>query len=72
MLRAPVRRQCRHDSDIHSGTRKLTRRSRNLIHASDSFDAATTEIGLWFAADELSDYKVSYSLDEILLGVNEA
>ena len=32
-----------------------------MIHASDSFDAATTEIGLWFSKDELSDYKVSHT-----------
>ncbi|KAL7419014.1 nucleoside diphosphate kinase Ndk1 [Cryptotrichosporon argae] len=30
---------------------------RNLIHASDSFEAATKEIGLWFAEAELSDYE---------------
>ncbi|EIW71310.1 nucleoside-diphosphate kinase [Tremella mesenterica] len=30
---------------------------RNLIHASDSFDAATKEIGLWFAETELSQYE---------------
>lgn len=33
--------------------------SRNLIHASDSFDSASKEIGLWFAQDELAEYKVS-------------
>lgn len=31
--------------------------SRNLIHASDSFDAATKEIGLWFNDSELSEYE---------------
>ena len=30
---------------------------RNLIHASDSHDAATKEIGLWFAEAELSEYE---------------
>ncbi|WVQ98000.1 hypothetical protein IAU59_005120 [Kwoniella sp. CBS 9459] len=30
---------------------------RNLIHASDAFDSATKEIGLWFAEEELSDYE---------------
>ncbi|ODN94372.1 nucleoside-diphosphate kinase [Cryptococcus wingfieldii CBS 7118] len=30
---------------------------RNLIHASDAFDSATKEIGLWFAQEELSDYE---------------
>ncbi|KAL1407386.1 nucleoside diphosphate kinase Ndk1 [Vanrija albida] len=30
---------------------------RNLIHASDSFEAATKEIGLWFQQGELSDYE---------------
>lgn len=29
---------------------------RNLIHASDSFDAATKEIGLWFTEKELPEY----------------
>lgn len=33
--------------------------SRNLIHASDSFDSATKEIGLWFGESELAEYKVS-------------
>jgi nucleoside-diphosphate kinase len=28
-----------------------------LIHASDSFDAATKEIGLWFNDSELSEYE---------------
>jgi hypothetical protein len=30
---------------------------RNLIHASDSHEAATKEIGLWFAEAELSEYE---------------
>ncbi|GMK55382.1 hypothetical protein CspeluHIS016_0204380 [Cutaneotrichosporon spelunceum] len=30
---------------------------RNLIHASDSFDSATKEIGLWFKENELSQYE---------------
>ncbi|RSH92111.1 hypothetical protein EHS25_008524 [Saitozyma podzolica] len=30
---------------------------RNLIHASDSFDAATKEIGLWFDSAELAEYE---------------
>ncbi|WVR04568.1 hypothetical protein IAU60_001575 [Kwoniella sp. DSM 27419] len=30
---------------------------RNLIHASDAFESATKEIGLWFAPEELSDYE---------------
>jgi hypothetical protein len=33
--------------------------SRNLIHASDSFDSASKEIELWFAQAELAEYKVS-------------
>lgn len=41
--------------------------SRNLIHASDSFGAATTEIGLWFAKDELADYKVSDQAPDVVL-----
>ena len=31
--------------------------SRNLIHASDGFDSATKEIGLWFDEAELADYE---------------
>lgn len=30
---------------------------RNLIHASDAFESATKEIGLWFAPEELSEYE---------------
>lgn len=30
---------------------------RNLIHASDSFESATKEVGLWFSESELSDYE---------------
>lgn len=30
---------------------------RNLIHASDGFDSATKEIGLWFDEAELADYE---------------
>jgi len=30
--------------------------AQNLVHASDSVETATTEIDLWFAADELLDY----------------
>ncbi|KAK1921535.1 nucleoside diphosphate kinase [Papiliotrema laurentii] len=30
---------------------------RNLIHASDGFDSATKEIGLWFDEAELSEYE---------------
>jgi len=29
---------------------------RNIIHASDSFEAATSEIGLWFSKEELAEY----------------
>ncbi|RSH83419.1 uncharacterized protein EHS24_007103 [Apiotrichum porosum] len=32
---------------------------RNLIHASDSFDAATKEIGLWFTESELPEYTLN-------------
>lgn len=32
---------------------------RNLIHASDSFDSATKEIGLWFKEQELSNYETA-------------
>lgn len=32
---------------------------RNLIHASDSFDSATKEIGLWFKESELSNYETA-------------
>lgn len=32
-------------------------RRRNLIHASDGFDSATKEIGLWFDEAELSEYE---------------
>lgn len=32
---------------------------RNLIHASDSFESATKEIGLWFKQNELSDYETA-------------
>lgn len=32
---------------------------RNLIHASDSFDSATKEIGLWFKEAELSNYETA-------------
>jgi hypothetical protein len=28
-----------------------------LIHASDAFDSATKEIGLWFNESELADYE---------------
>lgn len=31
--------------------------SRNLIHASDGFESATKEIGLWFDEAELADYE---------------
>ncbi|MDT3960733.1 nucleoside-diphosphate kinase [Staphylococcus kloosii] len=30
---------------------------RNIIHGSDSVEAATKEINLWFNTDELSDYE---------------
>ncbi|PWN51071.1 NDK-domain-containing protein [Violaceomyces palustris] len=30
---------------------------RNIIHASDAFDSATKEIGLWFDPKELADYE---------------
>lgn len=32
---------------------------RNLIHASDSFESATNEIGLWFTPEEIADYKTA-------------
>lgn len=32
---------------------------RNLIHASDSFESATKEIGLWFKENELADYETA-------------
>ncbi|KDN42629.1 putative nucleoside-diphosphate kinase [Tilletiaria anomala UBC 951] len=32
---------------------------RNLIHASDGFDSATTEIGLWFSDAEIASYKTA-------------
>ncbi|KAF1562049.1 Nucleoside diphosphate kinase B, partial [Eudyptes schlegeli] len=30
---------------------------RNIIHGSDSVESAETEINLWFAPDELVDYR---------------
>ncbi|KAH9807037.1 nucleoside diphosphate kinase [Melampsora americana] len=32
---------------------------RNIIHASDSFESATHEIGMWFKENELSEYKTA-------------
>ncbi|KAK0552883.1 nucleoside diphosphate kinase Ndk1 [Tilletia horrida] len=32
---------------------------RNIIHASDSFDSATNEIGLWFDPKELAEYQTA-------------
>lgn len=32
---------------------------RNIIHASDSFAAATKEIGMWFDESEISNYKTA-------------
>ena len=29
---------------------------RNIIHGSDSYESATTEIGLWFKSDELKSW----------------
>ena len=31
--------------------------AQNIVHASDGPDAAVTELGLWFADDELFDYE---------------
>ena len=31
--------------------------AQNIVHASDGPEAATTELGLWFRADELLDYE---------------
>ena len=31
--------------------------AQNIVHASDGTEAATTELALWFAADELFDYE---------------
>jgi nucleoside-diphosphate kinase len=31
--------------------------AQNLVHASDSADTASTELGLWFAEDELVSYE---------------
>jgi hypothetical protein len=41
---------------------KADNNSRNLIHASDSFDSASKEIELWFAQAELAEYKVSFEI----------
>jgi len=34
-------------------------RQMNLMHGSDSVEAAKREIEVWFAADELHDYKIA-------------
>jgi len=32
---------------------------RNIVHASDSFESATKEIGLWFKPEEIANYKTA-------------
>lgn len=32
---------------------------RNIVHASDSFESATKEIGLWFKEEEIANYKTA-------------
>jgi nucleoside-diphosphate kinase len=43
--------------------------AQNIVHASDGPEAATTELGLWFAADELFDYE--RDVDTWVLAPNE-
>lgn len=43
---------------------------RNIIHASDSFESATHEIGMWFKENELSEYKTA-NFDWVFSNVRE-